>query len=46
MFLEDVEEDGSEAEVTFHKLLWVLWTVYTCEVEDEVTFLTPPIELL
>ena len=46
MLLEGVQEDGSKAEITFHKLLWVLWAVDTSKIEDKITIFTPCVKLL
>ena len=46
VLLEGVEECGGESEVALHELFRVLWAIHACEVEHEVAFLAPLIELL
>lgn len=46
MGLQCVKQGGGKAEVTLHELVIVLGAVYASEIEHEVTFLAPCIELL
>lgn len=37
MRLQCIKKDTGETEITLHELILILWTVDTCEVEDEVS---------
>ena len=46
VLLKGVKQYGGKTEITLHELLRILWTIDTCEIEDEGAVLAPSVELL
>ena len=46
MFLQCIQQGGCKSEVTLHELVIILRTVHACKIKDEITLLTPRVELL
>ena len=46
MFLQCIQQGGCKSEVTLHELVIILRTIHACKIKDEITLLTPRVELL
>ena len=44
MCFQRIKKSGGKAKIAFHKLFLILWTIDTCEIENEISFCAVVVE--